>query len=165
MLAAVTFWSYRAMLAKRELADRAVSTTERCAVLAAEMPALSDAAREKGYVHAEALWLPQKLMEDAGERASLPPKKVQTTRDQATRRVADTVYLEQDLTVQLGDLTMPEVIRFLLEVDSADSKFVIKRLELDKSDQRGQEDASERWTPRNLTLSYYIISRNSTPSK
>jgi hypothetical protein len=114
---AATFWSYAAMLAKRELAQRAVATTERCAALAAEMPALTDAAREKGYVHAEPLWLPQKLMENAGERASLPPKKVQATRDQATRRVADTVYLEQDLTVQLGDLTMPEVIRFLLEVD------------------------------------------------
>jgi hypothetical protein len=165
MLSGLTLWSYGEMLAKRLLAEQARTATQRCAELAGEMPESLNSAQKKGYVHTEVLWLPQKLMEEAGQRAGLPLKSIQTTSDSAGVRVKGTDYLEQEIAVRLEDLTLAELIRFLLEVDSPDAKFVFKKLELVKSASRGDDNASERWTPRNLILSYYIVSPNSKSSK
>ena len=142
--------------------EDARSTTQKCLEIAEQMPLPVDQSETSRFVQEELLWT-SKLVEDAAKESGLPTKSVLATQNQAPRRLANSNYLEQAFSVQLADLPLDQLARLLTSLDSDEARFAIKQLEISMPDTTSASNANsagdEVWKCRNLTLSYFLISR------
>ena len=156
VLLATLTWAATGLLDAMALAKQAASDLSTCRAIAGRVVSLQSAG---GAAVTEAI--DQLSMQRRGEKAlvsiGLPTNHLVEVASELPRSVGETAYREMPTNLVLRDVTLRQVVRFLLAMSADNSPLQARALRLSSPRDSGGDT---QWTAE-LTLTYFTYSPNS----
>jgi hypothetical protein len=142
---------------KSSATDAAVNLRQ-CTLLAREIEGLRTSPRQAA-LEVQSQQELASLLQQAGKSAKVPEAAVISIHPEATRRIAKTAYVEQPTRIELRQVTMGQIVNFLIEVTSRDLRILPTSLRLSAPRAKGIAGA-ETWQTE-VVLTHVVFSPES----